>query len=148
MTFGFSKSPFFAHFQAILIFETKKVIIWFHFETFIELFITNFDIFCINISLPDTLTMRMKLQFQGIGEVILPSIVKLNLVTMLKVLKVFVMGKPEENEVPISPIIHELHLPPLPMVLVHVYFHMNTKERHIMNVLRRFLDMMKIIGVQ
>ena len=31
MTFGFSKSPFFAHFQAILIFETKKVIIWFHF---------------------------------------------------------------------------------------------------------------------
>ena len=36
MTFGFSKSPFFAHFQAILIFETKKVIIWFHFETFIE----------------------------------------------------------------------------------------------------------------
>ena len=45
MTFGFSKSPFFAHFQAILIFETKKVIIWFHFETFIELFITNSDIF-------------------------------------------------------------------------------------------------------
>ena len=33
MTFGFSKSPFFTHFQAsILIFETKKVIIiWFHF---------------------------------------------------------------------------------------------------------------------
>ena len=27
MTFGFSKSSFFAHFQAILIFETKKVII-------------------------------------------------------------------------------------------------------------------------
>jgi hypothetical protein len=30
MTFRFSKSPFFAHFQAILIFETKKVIIWFN----------------------------------------------------------------------------------------------------------------------
>ena len=45
MTFGFSKSPFFAHFQAILIFETKKVIIWFHFETFIELFIKKSDIF-------------------------------------------------------------------------------------------------------
>ena len=29
MTFGFSKSPFFAHFQAILIFESKKVIIRF-----------------------------------------------------------------------------------------------------------------------
>ena len=41
MTFGFSKSPFFAHFQAILIFETKKVIIGFHFEMFIELFIKN-----------------------------------------------------------------------------------------------------------
>ena len=103
----------------------------------------------INISLPDTLTMRMKLPFQGIGEVILLSIVK------LKVLKIFVMkGKPEENEVPIIPIIHlnshELHLPPLAMILlVHVYFHMNTKERHIMNVFRRFLEMvMKIIGVQ
>ena len=45
MTFGFPKSPFFAHFKAILIFETKKVIIWFHFETFIELFITSFDIY-------------------------------------------------------------------------------------------------------
>ena len=45
MTFGFLKSPFFAHFQAIFIFETKKVIIWVHFETFIELFITNSDIF-------------------------------------------------------------------------------------------------------
>jgi len=44
MTFGFTKSPFFAHFQTILIFETKKVIIWFHFETF-ELFITKSDIF-------------------------------------------------------------------------------------------------------
>ena len=43
MTFGFSKSPFFAQFQATSIFETKKVIIWFHFETFIKLFITNFD---------------------------------------------------------------------------------------------------------
>jgi hypothetical protein len=32
MTFGFSKYPFSAHFQAILIFDTKKVIIWFHFE--------------------------------------------------------------------------------------------------------------------
>ena len=38
MTFGFSKSPIFAHFQAILIFETKKVIIWFHFKTFDLLF--------------------------------------------------------------------------------------------------------------
>ena len=45
MTFGFSKSPFLAHFQITLIFETKKVIIWFHFETFFELFITNSDIF-------------------------------------------------------------------------------------------------------
>ena len=45
MTYGFSKSPFLASFQAILIFETKKVIIWFHFEMFIELFITNSDIF-------------------------------------------------------------------------------------------------------
>ena len=45
VTFGFSKSPFFAHFQAILIFETKKVVIWFHFEAFIELFIPNSDIF-------------------------------------------------------------------------------------------------------
>ena len=35
MTFGFSKSPFLAHFQAIL---KLKVIIWFHFETYIELF--------------------------------------------------------------------------------------------------------------
>ena len=43
--FWIFKVPFFAHFQAILIFETKKVIIWFHFETFIELFITNSDIF-------------------------------------------------------------------------------------------------------
>ena len=40
MTFGFLKSPFFAHFQANLIFETIKVIIWFHFATFIELFLT------------------------------------------------------------------------------------------------------------
>ena len=45
MPFGFSKSPFFAYFQAILIFETKNVIIWFHFEMLIELFITNSDIF-------------------------------------------------------------------------------------------------------
>ena len=45
MTFGFSKSPFFAHFQAILIFEIKKVNFWFHFGTFMELFITNSDIF-------------------------------------------------------------------------------------------------------
>ena len=29
MTFGFSKSPYFAHFQAVLIFETKKLIVWF-----------------------------------------------------------------------------------------------------------------------
>ena len=36
---------FLASFQAILIFETKKVIIWFHFETFFGLFITNSDIF-------------------------------------------------------------------------------------------------------
>ena len=36
MTFGFSKSPFLASFQAILIFETKKVIIWFHFETLLN----------------------------------------------------------------------------------------------------------------
>ena len=35
MTFRFSKSPFFAHFQAILIFETKKMIIWLHFETWV-----------------------------------------------------------------------------------------------------------------
>ena len=28
----FQSPLFFAHFQAILIFETKKVIIWFHFE--------------------------------------------------------------------------------------------------------------------
>ena len=41
MTFVFSKSPLFAHFQAIFIFEAKKVIIWFHSETFVELFITN-----------------------------------------------------------------------------------------------------------
>ena len=45
MTFGFAKSPFFAHFEAILIFETKKVIIGFHFEKFVELFIINSDIF-------------------------------------------------------------------------------------------------------
>ena len=45
MTFGFSKYPFFALFQAILIFETKEVIILFHFETFIEICITYFDIF-------------------------------------------------------------------------------------------------------
>ena len=45
MTFGFPKFPFFAHFPAILIFETKKMIIGFHFETFIELFIINSDIF-------------------------------------------------------------------------------------------------------
>ena len=32
MTFGLLKSPFLASFQAILILETKKVIIWFHFE--------------------------------------------------------------------------------------------------------------------
>ena len=45
MTSEFSKSPIFAHFEAILILETKKVIIWFHFETFIELNIINPDIF-------------------------------------------------------------------------------------------------------
>ena len=43
--FWIFKVPFFTDFQVILIFETKKVIIWFHFETFIELFITNSDIF-------------------------------------------------------------------------------------------------------
>ena len=43
--FWIFKVPIFAHFQAILIFETRKVIIWFHFETFIKLFITNSDIF-------------------------------------------------------------------------------------------------------
>ena len=42
MTFGFPKSPFFAHFQAILIFETKKAVIWFRYDTFIELFIETF----------------------------------------------------------------------------------------------------------
>ena len=38
--FWIFKVCFFAHFEGILIFETKKVIIWFHFETFIELFIS------------------------------------------------------------------------------------------------------------
>ena len=42
------KVPFFAYFQAILICKTKKVIFWFHFKTFVELFITNSDIFTRN----------------------------------------------------------------------------------------------------
>ena len=45
MNSGFSKSPLFAHLQAILIFEPKKVIILFHFETFIGIWITYFNIF-------------------------------------------------------------------------------------------------------
>ena len=45
MTTGFSKSPLFAHLKAILIFETKKVIILYYFETFFEICITYFDLF-------------------------------------------------------------------------------------------------------
>ena len=45
MTFGFSKSLFLLIFKLFWFLQLKKVIIWFHFETFIELFITNSDIF-------------------------------------------------------------------------------------------------------
>ena len=68
----------------------------------------------------------MKMRLKGIGEVISLSIVK------LKILTILTTKEANEKTTPLD-----------------VYFPMNTKERHIMNVFGGCLEMMIItIGVQ